>query len=187
MSLSLTILLFNRFFLLLMYELLEAINMIKALIATITTAFLAVGCVAFPEDGYSSRGGYYGNTSYGAYDDRGYKRNNRHYDDRYERERAYRLQQARIEQDRRQRQLDHERRQFDQTKRDQYRLDQAKRQQWQQRQQEWQKKQQSHNHNNGQMNHPDHKTENNTSNLNQSNKKRDNRRGAFNHSNNQDR
>ena len=184
MSLSLTILLFNRFFLLLMYELLEAINMIKALIATITTAFLAVGCVAFPEDGYSSRGGYYGNTSYGTYDDRGYKRNNRHYDDRYERERAYRLQQARIEQDRRQRQLDHERRQFDQTKRDQYRLDQAK---WQQRQQEWQKKQQSHNHNNGQMNRPDHKTENNTSNLNQSNKKRDNRRGALNHSNNQDR
>ena len=169
---------------LLLYELLEAINMIKALIATITTAFLAVGCVAFPEDGYSSRGGYYGNTSYGAYDDRGYKRNNRHYDDRYERERAYRLQQARIEQDRRQRQLDHERRQFDQTKRDQYRLDQAK---WQQRQQEWQKKQQNHNHNNGQMNRPNHKTENNTSNLNQSNKKRDNRRGAFNHSNNQDR
>mgnify|MGYP003610259801 FL=1 len=184
MSLSLTILLFNRFFLLLMYELLEAINMIKALIATITTAFLAVGCVAFPEDGYSSRGGYYGNTSYGTYDDRGYKRNNRHYDDRYDRERAYRLQQARIEQDRRQRQLDHERRQFDQTKRDQYRLDQAK---WQQRQQEWQKKQQNHNHNNGQMNRPNHKTENNTSNLNQSNKKRDNRRGAFNHSNNQDR
>ena len=158
--------------------------MIKALIATITTAFLAVGCVAFPEDGYSSRGGYYGNTSYGAYDDRGYKRNNRHYDDRYDRERAYRSQQARIEQDRRQRQLDHERRQFDQTKRDQYRLDQAK---WQQRQQEWQKKQQNHNHNNGQMNRPDHKTENNTSNQNQSNKKRDNRRGAFNHSNNQDR
>ena len=184
MSLSLTILLFNRFFLLLMYELLEAINMIKALIVAVTTAFLAVGCVAFPEDGYSSRGGYYGNTSYGAYDDRGYKRNNRHYDDRYERERAYRLQQARIEQDRRQRQLDHERRQFDQTKRDQYRLDQAK---WQQRQQEWQKKQQNHNHNNGQMNRPNHKTENNTSNLNQSNKKRDNRRGAFNHSNNQDR
>ena len=150
--------------------------MIKAFLATVTTAFLAVGCVAFPEDSYSSRGGYYGNTGYGTR----YDQNDRRYDDRYDRERAYRLQQARIEQDRRQNQLDHDRRKFEQKKRDEQRVTQAQRQQWEQRQREWQKKQQQKNTQNSRPNRPNNQVENTPSNNDQRNKKRDNRRGPFN-------
>ena len=103
--------------------------MIKAFLATVTTAFLAVGCVAFPEDSYSSRGGYYGNTGYGSGYGTRYDQNDRRYDDRYDRERAYRLQQARIEQDRRQNQLDRDRRQFEQKKRDEQHVTKTQRQQ----------------------------------------------------------
>lgn len=113
---------------------------IKAIFATSITAILATGCVAFPEDGYDSRGYGYGQPvqrSYGydqGYDYRYDRDNDR---SRWERERAYRLKQERLDQQRRQYQLDQQRKQYDQARRDQIKrqqFEQAKRDQIQRQQ-----------------------------------------------------
>ena len=93
---------------------------IKALIVSFITSIIAVGCVAFPEDGYDSRGygqPVYRDYGYGQRYDPRYDRNNDR--QRWERERAYRLQQMRIEQERRQKNWDKQRWQYEQAKRDQ--------------------------------------------------------------------
>lgn len=109
---------------------------IKAIIMSLATALLAVGCVAFPEDGSYRQGGY----QYGAYDrDRGYDHNSDR--NRWERERAYRLQQARLEQER-QRRYDWERRERQERservrrQRADYRIQQLPQHTWDHRQQQ---------------------------------------------------
>ncbi len=114
---------------------------IKALFVSLITSLLAVGCVAFPDDGYDSRGyGSYGHPVYRDYDyDRAYDARYDPYKDRqrWERERAYRIQQQRIEQQRRENQLKNHRWQYEKAKRDQ-----LKKQQWEQDQRKkWQQAQ----------------------------------------------
>lgn len=71
---------------------------IKALFISLVTAVLAVGCVAFPDDGPYYSGGYErSDRNY----DRDYNKNIER--SRYERERAQRAHQMRLEHDRRQR------------------------------------------------------------------------------------
>jgi len=109
---------------------------IKALIVSFITSIIAVGCVAFPEDGYDSRGygqPVYRDYGYGQRYDPRYDRNNDR--QRWERERAYRLQQMRIEQERRQKNWDKQRWQYEQAKRDQ-----MKKQQWEQHRKDWDNK-----------------------------------------------
>ena len=56
---------------------------LKALFISLITSFIAVGCVAFPEDHYDSRG--YGYQSYGGYGYPNGRNYDRRYDDRYDR------------------------------------------------------------------------------------------------------
>lgn len=90
---------------------------IKAMIISLATALLAVGCVAFPEDGSYRQSIYHDDY------DRGYNyRYDRHSDrTRWERERAYRLQQARLAQE-------HQRRHDWERKEKQERLERKRRQ-----------------------------------------------------------
>lgn len=102
---SLTIYLKNRDFFAIPDDNLEVITMmIKTILLSFTTAILAVGCVAFPDDGPYNNTGYNSTRHYnGGYDQRyntRYNQNNERA--RWERERAYRVQQARIEQQRKQ-------------------------------------------------------------------------------------
>lgn len=119
---------------------------IKVLFVSLITSLIAVGCVALPDDGYDARGydqrsyGYNGYPVYRNNDDRYNNRYDHRYDrnndrDRWERERAYRLQQARKEQDIRQYQLKKQYWQLEQAKRQQ-----AKKQPWQHQGQDWNKR-----------------------------------------------
>ncbi|WP_353682212.1 hypothetical protein [Acinetobacter sp. ANC 4862] len=74
----------------------------KLIILSLATIFLAVGCVAFPEDG-----GYYN----GGYDYRYDRRYDRDYDNRYDRERdrqrwEYQQRQNHLELERKKRELE---------------------------------------------------------------------------------
>lgn len=142
---------------------------IKALFVSLITSIIAVGCVAFPDEGYDTRG--YGQPIYRDYGytpryDSRYDRNNDR--QRWERERAYRIQQMRIEQERRQAQHDRQRWQYEQAKRDQMR-----KQHWEQRRQEWNNKS---NHNCRWDNRADPKQWQQHDRQNQRDKKRDDRR-----------
>jgi hypothetical protein len=142
---------------------------IKALFVSLITSIIAVGCVAFPDEGYDARG--YGQPIYRDYGyDSRYDRNNDR--QRWERERAYRIQQMRIEQERRQAQHDRQRWQYEQAKRDQMR-----KQHWEQRRQEWNNKS---NHDRRWDNRTDQKQWQQHDRQNQRDKKRDDRRGRDN-------
>lgn len=120
---------------------------IKALFISLTTAFLAVGCVAFPDNGPYYSGGY--DRSDRNYD-RDYNRNIER--SRYERERAQRAHQMRLEHDRRQReyQVRTQREQAD--RRNQTKREQERRKQFEQRKRENDRKRQHDN--NGWKNKP---------------------------------
>lgn len=102
---------------------------LKALFISLITALITVGCVAFPEDHYNPRtyeyrsNGGYAYPSKHRYDERYDRRYDRRYDDRqrWEQERAYRLQQARKEQERRQYLIKKQHWEDQQAKRDQTR------------------------------------------------------------------